>query len=79
LSLGFPRAITEQITGLMISATNSELLSVMISVMGRYFMKSPISPGQNSMGEKAAMVVAVEVMTGQATSLVPFIDACTRG
>ena len=42
------------------------LVSTMINVMGRYLMKSPMIPGQNSSGAKAASVVSVEVMTGQA-------------
>ena len=33
--------------------------------MGRYFMNSPTTPGQNSHGMKAARVVAVEAMMGQ--------------
>ena len=41
----------------MTIATNSEQLSVMISVMGRYFMKSPTMPGQNMSGVNAAKVV----------------------
>ena len=51
----------------------------MITVMGRYFMNSPTRPGQNINGRNAATVVAVDVMTGQATSPAPFIAACARG
>ena len=40
------------------SATASEADSVAISVIGRYFMNSPTTPGQNSSGEKAATRVA---------------------
>ena len=49
----------------------------MITVMGRYFMKSPMMPGQNIRGENAAIVVTVEVITGQATSAVPSMAAAT--
>ena len=35
-------------------------------------MNSPMTPGQKTMGKKAPTVVAVEVITGQATSEVPF-------
>ena len=41
-------------------------------------MNSPMMPGQNSIGEKAAKVVAVEAMTGYATSEVAFITASIR-
>ncbi|MHC4439910.1 MAG: hypothetical protein ACYS3S_21340, partial [Planctomycetota bacterium] len=34
--------------------------------MGRYFIKSPMIPGQNIIGRKAHTVVNVEVVTGQA-------------
>ena len=37
-----------------------------ISVIGRNFMKSPMIPGQKIRGAKAARVVAVEAMIGQA-------------
>ena len=41
-------------------------------------MNSPIIPGQNIIGEKAASVVAVEPITGQATSPVALIAAWSR-
>ena len=41
-------------------------------------MNSPMIPGQKSIGKKAATVVSVEVVTGQATSAVPSIAAATR-
>ncbi len=41
-------------------------------------MNSPIIPGQNRRGAKAARVVRVEAMTGMATSPVAFLDAVTR-
>ncbi|MBA7687037.1 hypothetical protein ES703_95497 [subsurface metagenome] len=46
--------------------------------MGRYFMKSPMIPGQNISGKKAHTVVNVEVVTGQATSRAPSIAASKR-
>ena len=60
-----------QKVGLMTRATSREELSVMMSAMGRYFMNSPIMPGQKIMGAKAHTVVSVEVITGVATSCVP--------
>jgi hypothetical protein len=47
----------------------SEAVSVAIRVIGRNFMNSPTMPGQNSSGRKAASVVAVEAMIGQAMRL----------
>ena len=41
-------------------------------------MKSPISPGQNSSGVKAASVVAVAAIIGPATSPVAFFAANVR-
>ena len=58
----------EEMTGLNTRATNREAIRPMVSVMGRYFMKSPMIPGQNIMGRSAPDVVSVEVITGQATS-----------
>ena len=46
------------------SATASEAESVAMSVIGRYFMNSPTTPGQNRSGEKAATRVAVAAITG---------------
>ena len=43
----------------------------MINVNGRYCMNSPMMPGQMARGRKAASVVAVEAMMGQATSPTP--------
>ena len=37
-----------------------------MSVMGRYFMNWPTTPGQNRSGENAAMRVAVAEITGPA-------------
>jgi len=52
---------------------------VTIRVMGKYFMNSPMIPGQKSMGKKAARVVIVDPITGQATSPVARIAADTVG
>ena len=50
--------------GVKNNATASEAESVAIKVIGRYFMNSPTTPGQNSSGENAAMRVAVAAITG---------------
>ena len=68
----------EHSVGTMTSATKSELVSVMMSVSGRYFMNSPSVPGQNSSGVNAASVVAVAAITGTATSPVAFLHASRR-
>ena len=47
----------------------SDALSATITVMGRYFMNSPTTPGQNRSGAKTARVVAVETATGHAMRL----------
>ena len=52
--------------GTKISAISKEAVSVMSTVMGRYFMNSPTTPGQNTSGKNAASVVAVEAMIGAA-------------
>jgi 3-hydroxymyristoyl/3-hydroxydecanoyl-(acyl carrier protein) dehydratase len=59
-------------------ATKSELISVMLSVIGSHFMNAPMMPGQKISGAKAATVVAVDVITGQATSAVPRRAASRR-
>ncbi len=64
--------------GRITSATNSEELSVMISVSGRNFMNSPTMPGQNAIGRNAASVVAVDAMIGTATSPVAYFAARRR-
>ena len=68
----------EHSVGMIVSATNSDDASVMISVLGRKPMNSPTIPGQNISGAKAANVVAVEPITGSATSAVAFFAAHTR-
>ncbi len=70
--------IRAAIVGRITSATNSDELSVMIRVNGRYFMNSPMIPGQNVMGKNAASVVAVDAMMGTATSPVAYFAARTR-
>ena len=64
-------------TGLMTNATKSDELNTTINVIGRYFMNSPMSPGQIANGKKAASVVAVDAMMGQATSPTPNFAAAT--
>ena len=59
----------------MTSATNREDPRTMMSVMGKYFMNSPMSPGQKARGVKAARVVPVEAMMGHATSPTPYLAA----
>ena len=51
----------------------------MISVIGKYFMNSPTTPGHNTSGEKAKSVVMVEVKTGIPTSLVASLAAFISG
>ena len=65
--------------GLITKATNREEVSVMIRVMGRYFMNSPMIPGQAIIGKKAASVVTVDPITGHATSDAAFMAASTFG
>ena len=62
-------------TGLITSATNSEEPSTIIRVMGKYCINSPMSPGQKASGAKAARVVPVEAIIGQATSPTPYLAA----
>jgi hypothetical protein len=47
-------------------ATASDADNVAIKVIGRYFMNSPTTPGQNRSGENAATRVAVAAVTGPA-------------
>ena len=68
----------EQSTGLKTSATKSEATRVTITVMGRYFMNSPMMPGQKTRGPKAQIVVSVEAITGAVTWLVPCSAASVR-
>ncbi len=51
------------------SAISKDADRTAISVMGRYFMNSPISFGQNASGTNAASVVQVEAMIGHAMRL----------
>ena len=59
----------EESTGLITRATNSDDDRVMISVIGKNFMNSPMIPGQKIIGKKAHSVVMVELIIGQPTSL----------
>ena len=63
--------------GLITKATNNEEPKTTINVIGRNFINSPIIPGQKANGIKAANVVAVEEIMGQATSPTPSLAACT--
>ncbi len=51
------------------SAISKEADSVANRVIGRNFMNSPTTPGQNTSGRNAASVVAVEEMIGHAIRL----------
>ena len=62
--LGLPN--TPPNTGTKISAINNDADNTAIKVNGKYFINSPIMPGQNISGAKAANVVAVEAIIGQA-------------
>ena len=64
-----PPPRTEPSVGTKISAIMSEAVRVASSVIGRNFMNSPTTPGQNTSGRKAASVVAVAAMIGQAMRL----------
>ena len=58
---------------------NRDADSVAIRVMGRYFMNSPMMPGQKSSGMKAASVVAVAATIGHAMRFAAIAYACRRG
>ena len=64
-------------TGLITKATNNELDSTIIKVIGKYFMNSPIMSFQNIKGKNAAKVVAVDAIIGTATSPTPSLEAVT--
>ena len=55
-------------TGFIIKATNNEAPKVIMSVIGRFFINLPITPGQNNNGKKGASVVRVTATTGKNTS-----------
>jgi len=61
--------------GLMTIATNRDEERVIITALGKYPIHSPMMPGQNKRGKKAATVVSVEAVTACATSLVARIAA----
>ena len=60
-------------------ATNKEDPNTTESVIGRYIINSPITPGQSPRGIKAAIVVAVEIIIGIAISLIPCFAASILG
>ncbi len=62
-------------TGLITRATKREEAKTMIRVIGMYFINSPIIPGQKARGIKAARVVRVDAMIGNATSPAPYLAA----
>ena len=47
-------------------------------VIGRIIINCPITPGQSPNGIKAATVVAVEMIIGNAISPIPFLAASLR-
>ena len=62
--------------GIKIKAINKDAESVISNVIGRYFINSPTSPGQKAKGAKAASVVKVEVVMGQAIRFAASLKAC---
>ena len=58
--------ISPPIVGTKTNAISNDAVKVAISVIGKYFINSPIIPGQNISGAKAAKVVAVEAIIGHA-------------
>ena len=50
-------------------AINNDADSVASNVIGRYFMNSPTTPGQNNSGKNAASVVRVDAKIGGAINL----------
>ena len=53
-------------TGTKRRAINREDVKTQINVIGKYFINSPANPGQKIKGKKAAKVVAVEAIIGNA-------------
>ena len=56
-------------TGVNTMATTSEAISVAVSVIGRYFMYSPVTSGQKISGRKTTMVTDSELVIGHAMAL----------
>ena len=52
--------------GIKINAIRIEALNTAINVIGINFINCPGTPGQKSKGMKTAIMVTIEVMTGQA-------------
>ena len=59
-------------------ATNKEDPNTIESVIGSIIINCPITPGHSPRGINAATVVAVEIMIGNAISLIPFLAASLR-
>src|SRR5689334_14210057 len=66
-------------TGFMMYATSSEASNAMISVMGKYFMKLPITPGQKASGMNGASTTSVPDNTGRNTSPAAILAALRIG
>jgi len=66
-------------TGLITKATKSDEDKTIIKVMGKYFINSPMIPGQKAKGIKATKVVAVEAIIGHATSPTAYLAASKGG
>ena len=64
---------------LKIKATKSDELSTIISVIGKYFINSPMIPDQKANGKNAARVVAVEAIIGIAISPTAYLVALKMG
>ncbi len=58
----------EASAGFTTKATKSEEPRAIMKVMGRYFMKEPIMPGQKSSGTNTITVAVVAAMIGMVTS-----------
>ncbi len=56
-------------------ATNKEEPKTIDKVMGKIIINCPIIPGQRPKGTKAATVVSVEIIIGNAISPIPFLAA----
>src|SRR5690625_7937232 len=64
---------------LIIRATNKEEPNTTERVIGKNIRKLPSTPGHKPNGKKAASVVAVEAIIGQATSPIPCFTASILG
>ena len=66
VSLGYDKGLNKYYS--QIDKQNKEDKSVIISVIGRNFINSPIVPGQNTIGKNANTVVKVDATIGQPIS-----------